>query len=123
MGKGKPRSDPWGGVECNRAPPVDQHAPIMADIMSGPNAPLTKAFIMAGWRTVTFDMLINKDHDLSETECQLMVHNALSVVDFIWAALDCSTKARCRSIPGKFADGRKMPQPLRSNEFQWACQD
>ena len=29
--------------------------PLMADIMSGPQAPLTKAFLMAQWRTIPID--------------------------------------------------------------------
>ena len=36
-------------------------------------------------------------------------------VDFIWAALDCSTKTRCRNIPSKIP-GRNLPPPLRSDE-------
>ena len=72
---------------------------------------------MAGWRAVTLDKLLDKEHDLSVTRCQRMVHDVLAVVDLIWAALDCSTKSRARERLGWFADGRKMPSPLRSDEF------
>ena len=81
-------------------------SPIMADIMCGPNAPLAKSFIMAGWRAIAVDLLIDPSHDLSDTCCQTTVHSRLAYVDFIWAALDCSTKCRCRERPRKFANGR-----------------
>ena len=40
-------------VTPREAPPGVDHgeAPLMVDIMSGPNAPLAKAFVMAQWRT------------------------------------------------------------------------
>ena len=41
----------------------------------------------------------------------------LKEVDFVAAALDCSTKSRAREIPRKLADGRPAPRPLRSEEF------
>ena len=49
----------------------------MVDLMAGPNAPLTKAFIFCGWRTITVDWLIDASHALSFREalfsiCQLV---------------------------------------------------
>ena len=32
-------------------------SPLMADLMCGARAPLTRAFIMAGWRTVPVEIL------------------------------------------------------------------
>ena len=87
----------------------------MIDIMSGPNAPLAKAFVMAQWRTAPIDRVFGANHDLADPEVQARVHGIISGADFVWAALDCSTKSRARGIPRNFADGRKMPGPLRSD--------
>ena len=88
----------------------------MADLMSGPNAPLTRAFIFCGWRCITIDWLINPQHDLAHPEFQQELHEMLQQADCICAALDCSTKSRAREIPRKFEDGRPAPKPLRSDE-------
>ena len=89
--------------------------PLMADIMSGPNAPLSKGFLMAQWRTIPVDRIFGAHHDLSDDKVQMHLHNMLPSADFIWAALDCSTKARCRNIPSKIP-GKNLPPPLRSDE-------
>ena len=49
----------------------------MADLMSGPNAPLTRAFIFCGWRCITIDWLINPQHDLAHPEFQQELHEML----------------------------------------------
>ena len=95
----------------------NQSAPLMADLMSGPNAPLTKAFIFCGWRCITVDWLLDSSHDLANPARQASLAAQLQAVDFIGAAMDCSTKSRAREIPRKFDDGRPAPQPLRSVEF------
>ena len=101
---------------CEASASCDPTAPLMADLMSGPNAPLTKGFIMAGWRTMPIDRLFGPHHDLSDTNVQLAVHEALRDAAFIAAALDCSTKSRCRQIPSKIP-GKNLPPPLRSDEY------
>ena len=42
----------------------------MADLMAGPNAPLTKAFISCGWQCITVDWLLDDSHDLSDERRQ-----------------------------------------------------
>ena len=91
--------------------------PLMADVMSGPNYPLAKAFEIAGWRTFAIDLLFGEQYDLSKLENQEKVREHLKQADFIWAALDCSTETRCREIPRKHADGKSMLSPLRSQEY------
>lgn len=49
----------------------------MVDLMAGPNAPLTKAFIFCGWRTITVDWLIDASHDLSHPLRQASLHEQL----------------------------------------------
>ena len=88
--------------------------PLMADLMCGPNLPLTKAFLWCGWRTVSVDWLLDPAHDLSNPLRQKSLAGQLEETDFIAAAMDCSTKSRAREIPRKFNDGRPAPQPLRS---------
>ena len=88
----------------------------MADLMAGPNVPLTKAFLWCGWRTFTADWLLDPAHDLANPHRQASLANQLQAVD-IAAALDCSTKSRAREIPRQFSDGRPAPQLLRSEEF------
>ena len=88
----------------------------MADLMSGPNAPLTRALIFCGWRCITTDWLINPQHDLANPDFQQELHEMLKQADCICAALDCSTKSRAREIPRRFEDGRPAPKPLRSDD-------
>jgi len=89
----------------------------MADLMAGPNAPLTKAFISCGWRCLTVDWLLDASHDLSDERRQQSLSSQLEEAIFIAAAIDCSTKSRAREIPRKFEDGRPAPGPLRSEVY------
>ena len=89
----------------------------MADLMAGPNAPLTKAFISCGWRCLTLDWLLDPSHDLADERRQQSLSRQLEEVIFIAAAIDCSTKSRAREIPRRFEDGRPAPGPLRSEVY------
>ena len=91
--------------------------PLMADLMAGPNAPLTKAFISCGWRCLTVDWLLDPSHDLADERRQQSLSSQLEEVIFISAAIDCSTKSRAREIPRRFEDGRPAPGPLRSEVY------
>ena len=84
--------------------------------MSGPNAPLSRAFIFCGWQVAPVDILIDESHDLSDPRRQQSLAEQLKKAHFIAAALDCSTKSRAREIPRVFSDGRRAPPPLRSTE-------
>ena len=79
----------------------------MADLMSGPNAPLTRAFLWCGWRCITVDWLLDDSHDLANPLRQASLAAQLEEVDVIGAAMDCSTKSRAREIPRQFDDGRR----------------
>ena len=96
---------------------VSLSAPVMADLMSGPTAPLTKAFLFCGRQCLPVDWLLDPSHDLSHPLRQQSLAEQLTHVDFICAAMDCSTKSRAREIPRVFDDGRPAPRPLRSVEF------
>ena len=85
--------------------------------MSGPQAPLTKAFLFCGWRCITVDWLLDPSHDLSNPIRQQSLAEQLQDVDFLGVAMDCSTKSRAREIPRVFDDGRPAPQPLRSVDY------
>ena len=86
----------------------------MADIFSGPNAPLTKAFLFCGWRCLTLDIQLDSSHDLAHPLGQQSLREQLKEADFVSAAFDCSTKSRAREVPRVFDDGRRGPGPLRS---------
>lgn len=86
----------------------------MADLMAGPNAPLTKAFLWCGWSCITVDWLLDPSHDLANPLRQSSLSDQLQDAIFLSAAMDCSTKSRAREIPRQFADGRPAPAPLRS---------
>ena len=86
----------------------------MADLMAGPNAPLTKAFLWCGWSCITVDWLLDPSHDLANPLRQSSLSDQLQDAIFLSAAVDCSTKSRAREIPRQFADGRPAPAPLRS---------
>ena len=91
-------------------------SPLMADLMAGPNAPLSKAFLWCGWACITVDWLLDPSHDLSHPLRQASLHDQLQAVCFMSVAMDCSTKSRAREIPRQFADGRPAPKPLRSEQ-------
>ena len=97
--------------------------PLVADLMCGPNAPVTKAFIMCGWSVMPVDWKLDPSHDLADEEFQRKVRGQLKAVDAIVAAFDCSTKSAVRSMPCKFDDGRPVPRPLRSVEFPMGLPD
>ena len=97
--------------------------PFMIDIMSGPKNPLSKAFEMSGWRILAVDMLFGEDHDLSKLSNQVTIREHFKHADFVWAALDCSDKARIREIPSKHAGSKSLPSPLRSEEFPMGLPD
>ena len=101
---GKPLSEP-------------ELSPLAADLFAGPQAPVTKALIFCGWRTITVDCLIDPAHDLADPCFQKALSHHLQTADFIMAAFDCSTKTRAREIPRHFDDGRPAPKPLRSEDF------
>mgnify|MGYP000465320930 CR=1 FL=1 len=84
----------------------------MADLMAGPNAPLTKAFISCGWQCIIVDWLLDDSHDLSDERRQHSLSKQLEEVIFIAAAIDCSTKSRAREIPRKFGSSKTGGQPL-----------
>ena len=42
----------------------------MADLMAGPNAALTKAFISCAWRCLTVHWLLDPSHDLADERRQ-----------------------------------------------------
>jgi hypothetical protein len=52
----------------------------MADLMAGPNAPLTKAFISCGWRCPTVDWLLDPSHDLADERGQQSLSRQLEEV-------------------------------------------
>eukprot|EP00435_Cladocopium_sp_Y103_P070320 s1385_g35.t1 len=89
----------------------------MADLMAGPGAPLTRAFISCGWSCITVDWLLDPSHDLADRARQASLSAQLEEVIFIAAALDCSTKSRAREIPRVFEDGRPAPGPLCSEAY------
>ena len=100
---------------CEESAGEDADLPLMADIMSGPQAPLTKAFLMANWRAIPIDRVFGEHHDLSDVKVQIDLHKKLKKADFVWAAFACDTKSRIREIPSRIP-GKNLPGPLRSEE-------
>ena len=74
----------------------------LADLMCGPNLPLTKAFLWCGWRTISVDWLLDPAHDLSNPLRQKSLAGQLEEIDFIAAAMDwlpgLSVNAACGSM-------------------------
>ena len=93
--------------------------PLMADLMCGPNLPLTKAFLWCGWRTVSVDWLLDPAHDLSNPLRQKSLAGQLEETDFIAAAMDCSTKLRAREIP---RTDDQHPSPSGQQTSPWGYQ-
>ena len=71
---------------------------------------------MAQWRALPIDRLFGEHHDISDTGVQAGLHEQFKEADFMWAAIDCSTKTLARTIPSKIA-GKRLPPPLRSQEY------
>ena len=88
----------------------------MLDLMCGPNAPITKAFLFCGWRAGPVDILLNPAQDLSLDDFQAELRGSLDQACLLFAALDCSTKSAIREIPLRLPSGRQAPVPLRSHE-------
>ena len=73
--------------------------PLMADLMCGPDEPITKAFVMCGWKAAPIDWAITESHNFADPIFQLAVQNELADAIVIIAALDCSTKSKARELP------------------------
>ncbi|CAE7039628.1 unnamed protein product [Symbiodinium sp. CCMP2592] len=115
MKDGKVLCQDYQRGKCNRAPSAQ--APLLADLMSGPEMPIAKAFLWCGWRVLPVDLLIDPSHDLADARRQKSLEDQLQDAAFLFAALDCSTKSRAREIPRVFEDGRAAPGPLRSGRY------
>ena len=76
---------------------IYQEDPGMADLMSGPNCPVTKEFLF-GWRALTVDWLFGEGHDLSKLSCKEAIAEQLKDACFLVVAVDCSIKSRAREI-------------------------
>ena len=102
-------------AQSHPGPPA-QGLPLVADLMSGPNAPpVTKVFLFCGWAALTVDWCIDNAHTLVTPFGSRVWHSSCGRwIDFIFAAMDCSTKSLACEIPKKFSDGGPQPQPLRS---------
>ena len=97
--------------EVSHAVPSDAHPPVILDLFSGANAPLTKAFLWCGWQAVTpIDLEIDAELDVTSPPVQRAIMHVLPQVAFISAAMSCSTKSRAR-------EKRPGPLPLRSEKF------
>ena len=97
--------------EVTPSQPNGAHCPVMLDLFSGANAPLTKAFIWCGWKAVTpIDLEIDPELDVTSPSVQKALLHVLPKVSFIAAAMSCSTKSRAREKP-------PGPRPLRSDRF------
>ena len=88
----------------------------MADLFSGPNAPLAQAFAYCGWNVMAADYLLDPRLDFSDPSFQARIDPLLEQMDVICAAFDCSTKTRIREISRVFPDGRRAPGPLRAED-------
>ena len=63
MGTGGEGSPSSGQAVQSLLPQGD--TPLFIDSLSGPDAPLSKAFLFCGWRAVSVDWLLDESHDLS----------------------------------------------------------
>ena len=97
--------------EVSHAVPSDEQPPVILDLFSGANAPLTKAFLWCGWQAVTpIDLEIDVEFDVTSPPVQKAIMHVLPQVAFISAAMSCSAKSRAR-------EKRPGPLPLRSEKF------
>ena len=84
---------------------ADPYAPLMADLMSGPNAPLTRAFLWCGWRCITVDWLLDDSHDLANPLRQASL--AAQLEEQRWIAL-------LKVEPERYQDNLMMADQHRS---------
>ena len=112
------------GTTCEASTSDKPTLPLTADITSGSKTPIAKGFLMAQRRTIPVDRLFGEHHDLSDGKVQTELHNMLPKTDFVWAALDCSVKTRCRD---QFYDAcslqgaRKKKQRIRKDIEEIRC--
>ena len=97
---------PDSGVASPETIPPETVPPLVVDLMCGPKAPITKAFLFCGWRSV--------NHDLSSPVCQELVKNYVAEAVLVVGALDCSTKSRAREI-------QSCPSHFVASNMQWGC--
>ena len=90
----------------------------MMDLMCGPNAPLTRAFLFCGWRAGPVDLLLNPAQDLSREEFQVELRASLDQACLQFAALDCSTGP----FPCLSPTGTELRPPFGATNTPWGCQ-
>ena len=114
-------SQPGSGSACEESTSENTRLPLMVDIMSGPNSPLTKGFIMAQWRALPIDRLFGEHHDISDTTVQAELHELFKEADFMWAAII----ARQRVWQGQSPVGSQAencPPRCAAMSIRWAYQ-
>ena len=101
--------------EVSHAVPSDEQPPVILDLFSGVNAPLTKAFLWCGWQAVTpIDLEIDVELDVTSP----------SVLRSRRPLCMCSHKLPsfqppCHVLPNliRAREKRPGPLPLRSEKF------
>eukprot|EP00435_Cladocopium_sp_Y103_P025354 s2906_g6.t1 len=84
-------------------PPGGSDPPLFADLMCGPNAPLSQAFLFCGWRTMQVDWLLDPSH--------ARLHVIL--LPRLWIAQPSPELVK---LPGSLKMGEN-PGPLRSDRY------
>ncbi|CAE7815841.1 unnamed protein product [Symbiodinium sp. CCMP2592] len=112
--KQKAEATPSLGSE---APASPTSIPVMADLFSGPNAPLSKAFLFCGWQCLPVDLKLDSSHDLANPLRQASLAAQLQQVDFIAAAFDYSHQELRAGHPARPSVGSVRENP--ANSLHW----
>ena len=89
----------------------DEQRPVALDLMSGVNFPLGKALTWCGWYAESYDILIDKKHNMLEEATQAHLLEKVATTDLTLVGQDDKTlfRIRERHVPGY----PEPPQPLR----------
>ena len=89
--------------------------PVFWEILSGPAAILTRAFLWCGWAAKPpVDWCFDDKMDISDPGFRKDLRSQLGFVHFWWMGIECSSMSRAREKPLPW---KGAPQPLRSPEF------
>jgi len=74
----------------------DEQRPTALDLMSGGRFPLGRALTWCGWHAESYDILLDKTHDMSEEATQTHLMRKVAVTDLTFVSQECETLSRFR---------------------------
>jgi len=74
----------------------DEQRPAALDLMSGESFPLGRALTWCGWHAESYDILLNKEHNMLDEATQTHLLGKVATTDLTFVSQDCETLSRFR---------------------------